>query len=325
MSVANSQQIARYYDFFRDKEVVFTKANLKYLRMDPRQIYVKCNGGQWPCILNSSSLQKAKIIIGTQSGILKEINKNKEAPVSIRYCFFDQNNAPVQFFVNCDVTEVKNYQGSNDLAMLTLTFTQRPPDDLISRIGEFLEVNQNFATRKEERIAINKNTLRELGIPKEESVIFVQAVPRKCILKDLSFGGARVMTVGVPKFLENKPVTLMLLFSETQEKVSLPGVVRKCEFLEGRKDIVNVHIEFNPDDIPMSYKFHINSFITSYQKKIIQNQMQNRQAMIKAEEEAAAKKKRIEEMRAAQAAKANESAANSETQTPATVSASAEN
>lgn len=304
MSVANSQQISRYYDYFRDKEVVFTKANLKFLRMDPRQIYVKCNGGQWPCILNSSSLQMAKIIIGTQSGILKEINKNKEAPVSIRYCFFDQNNAPVQFFVNCSVFEVKNYQGSNDLAMLTLNFTQRPPDDLITRIGEFLEVNQNFTTRKEERIAINKNTLRELGIPKEESVIFIQAVPRKCILKDLSFGGARVMTVGVPKFLENKPITLMLLFTETQEKVSLPGTVRKCEFLEGRKDIVNVHIEFNPDDIPMSYKFHINSFITSYQKKIIQNQMQNRQAMIKAEEEAAAKKKKIEEMRAAQAAKA---------------------
>ncbi len=302
MSVTTSHHISRYYDYYRDKEIVFTKANLKSLRIDPRQIYLKSNGGQWPCIINSSSLQMAKVIIGTSSGIYATIQKNRNAPISIRYCFFDQNNEPIQFSVNCNVLEIKPFQGSNELSMLTLTFTQRPPDDLIIRIGEFIEVNENFQNRKEERIAINENSLRLLGIPKEESYIFIAGVPRKCILKDLSFGGAKAMLVGIPKFLENKSVDLRLFFMDTNEKISLQGVIKNSDFLPGRKDISIVHIEFIADEIPMTYKFHINSYITSYQKQLIQNQINNKAAAEKAEAEAAAKKAAAEQKAAEKAA-----------------------
>lgn len=289
MSVTTSHHISRYYDYFRDKEIVFTKANLKSLRMDPRQIYLKCNGGQWPCIINSSSLQQAKVIIGTSSGAYAAISKNKNSPVSLRYCFFDNNNEPIQFFVTCGVLEIKSYQGSSDLAIVTLTFSQRPPDDLILKIGEFIEVNQNFQNRKEERIGINKNSLRELGIPKEESYVFVSGVPRKCILKDISFGGARIMLVGIPKFLEDKAIDLRLFFADTNEKIALKGTVKNADFFPGRKDISIVHIEFDIDEIPMTYKFHINSYITSYQKQMIENQLNNQAAAKKIEAEAAAK------------------------------------
>ena len=321
MSVATSHHISRYYDYYRDKEIVFTKANLKSLRIDPRQIYLKSNGGQWPCIINSSSLQQAKVIIGTSSGIYTTIQKNRTAPISIRYCFFDQNNEPIQFSVNCTVLEIKPFQNSNELAMLTLTFTQRPPDDLILRIGEFIEVNENFQNRKEERIAINENSLRLLNIPKEESYIFIAGVPRKCILKDISFGGAKAMLVGIPKFLENKAVDLRLFFMDTNEKISLQGVIKQSDFLPGRKDISIVHIEFIPDEIPMTYKFHINSYITSYQKQLIQNQINNKAAEEKAEAEAAAKKAEAEAAAAAKkAVAANTAPANA---APAASTASA--
>lgn len=296
MNISNSHTIARYYDFYRDKEIIFTKANLRSLRIDPRQIYIKCNGDQWPCIINSSSLQQAKIIIGTASGAYTTINKNKNVPISIKYCFFDQNNETIQFYVNCSVYNVQPYQGSNELALLTLDFSSRPPDDLILRIGEFIEVNENFQNRKEERITLNENSLRQLGIPKEESYIFIAGVPRKCIMKDISFGGARVMLVGIPKFLQDKTVDLRLFFIDTNEKISLQGIVRAADFLPGRKDISIIHIEFIVDEIPMTYKFHINSYITSYQKQMIENQIINKDKEEKAEAEAAAKKEAQEKM-----------------------------
>lgn len=304
MSVTTSHQISRYYDYFRDKEIVFTKANLKSLRIDPRQIYLKCNGGQWPCIINSSSLQQAKVIIGTSSGAYGAITKNKNAPVSLRYSFFDSNNEPIQFFVTCSVGGVEPYQGSSELAMVTLLFSQRPPDDLIVKIGEFIEVNQNFQNRKEERIGINKNSLRELGIPKEESYIFITGVPRKCILKDISFGGACIMLVGIPKFLENKSIDLRLFFSDTNEKIALKGLIKSADFLPGRKDISIVHIEYDVDEIPMSYKFHINSYITSYQKQLIENQLNNQAAQQRVNQAVAAKV-----AQAVQAAQASQTAA----------------
>ncbi|MCR4741702.1 MAG: PilZ domain-containing protein [Treponema sp.] len=308
MSVSNSHKISNYYDFYRDKEIVFTKANLRYLRMDPRQIYIKCNGGQWPCILNSSSLQQAKIIVGTSSGVYLEINKskNKNLVLSLRYCFIDQNNQPIQFFVNSNVVDIKPYKETNELALITLEFTQRPPDDLISRIGEFLEVNHNFETRKEERIAINENSLRQLAIPKEESFIFIADVPRKCILKDLSFGGAKVLTVGIPKFLVEKRTDLRLIFSDTAEKVSIPGVIKSADFLPGRKDIAIIHIEFIQSETPMAYKFHINSYITSYQKQMIQNQIKNQIAERNSELKAAQKKAEIEKAMSKNAAENQE-------------------
>ena len=293
MGVTTSHHIQHYYDYFRDKEIVFTKANLKALRIDPRQIYLKCNGGQWPCIINSTSLQQVRVFIGTGSGIYQAINKNRNVPISVRYCFFASNGEPIQFFVNSTVSEIKPYPGSNELAIVTLGFTQRPPDELILRLGEFIEVNENFKNRKEERIALNENSLRQLGIPKEESYIFIEGVPRKCIMKDLSFGGVRLMLVGIPKFLENKSIDLRMFFTDTSEKLSLPGVIKEAEFLEGRKDVSIVHIEFNADDIPMSYKFHINSYITSYQKKLIEKQISNQAAQEKAEAEAAAKRAEI--------------------------------
>lgn len=305
MSVSNSHQMSEYYDFFRDKEIIFSKSNLRALRIDPRQIYVKCNGGQWPCIINSTSLQMATIIIGTSSGAYKEFSGKNIGPVSLRYCFIDQSNQPIQFFVNCSVQELKPYQGSAELALVTLNFTQRPPDDLISRVGEFLQVNENFKRKLNEPIVLNKESLRELGIPKEESYIFIANVPRKCILKELSFGGAKLLFVGIPKFLENKPGDLKLLFIDTNEKISIPCIIKSAVFLPNRKDIVYVVLEFIPEDIPMTYKFHINSYLTSYQKHMIDKQILNKQAQAKAEAEEAAKASAIKEKMEAMKQKAD--------------------
>ena len=275
MAIVNSNQISEYYDFFRDKEIVFTKANLKALHIDPRQVYLKCNGGQWPCIINSSTLQDAKIIIGTGSGAYAEMVKNKEATVQLKYCFIDQSNAPIHFFVTCNVASVDNYQNTSELSIVSLDFTQRPPDELIYRIGEFLEANENFYNRKEDRIDINKNSLRKLGIEKEESLIWIDNVPRRCILKDLSFSGAKVMLVGVPKFLVGKPINLKIDFIDTNESVIVQGIIPRAEFLEGRKDIPSVHIAINNETVPMTYKLHINSFITTFQKTVLGNNQQN--------------------------------------------------
>lgn len=269
MAVATSVQISRYYDFFRDKEIVFTKANLKSLRLDPRQIFLKCAGDQWPCLINSASLQKAKILIGVGSGAYTEISKNKDLAVSIRFCFMDANNQPIQFFVNCVVESVSQYQNAPELAIVSLNFTQRPPDELIMRIGEFVEASENFKNRTEDRIIINKESIRKLGMEKEETIIYIDNVPRRCIFKNISFGGTNVMLVGVPKFLLGKPVNLQISFVDLAEPLILPGIVKSAAFLEGRKDISSVSVAFISENVPMAYKFHINNFITSYQKSML--------------------------------------------------------
>ncbi len=288
MGVFTSLQTNKYYDYFRDKEIVFTKNNLKTLKIDPRQIYIKCNGGQWPCIINSTSLQMVKIIVGTQSGAYTYLSKNKTASASVRYCFVDSKGEPIHFFVNCVVSSIAVYQNSQELALVTLNFTQRPPDDLINHLGEFIETTENFVKRKFEVVEINKNTLHVINMDKEETFIFISKIPRKCILKSISFSGVKVMLVGIPKFLLEKDIDLKISFTDTLETYLIPGVIKEAESLEAKKEIAICQILFKEDEIPMGYKMHINTFLTSYKAKLqaaqknIQTQEAQRQAAINA-------------------------------------------
>lgn len=270
MPLPSSQLITRYYDIYRDKEITFTKETLHYLRIDPRQIYIKCAGGQWPCIINSTSFQFSKIILGVGSGALTEIKKNPNMPVQVRYCFIQEDNTPLSFFVTGRVTQIEPFKGTNELVILTVSFTQQPPDDLILRMGQFIDTNENFLNRRDERIIINKDIIRRLNLEKEETIINISGVPRRCILRDLSFGGCKVMCMGVPKFLINKESELKLSFIEPIVNFSIPGIIKNAESLEGRKDIVIMGIAFNAEKVPMQFKVLINQFLTNNKKTLLE-------------------------------------------------------
>ena len=99
-----------------------------------------------------------------------------------------------------------------------------------------------------------------------ETIVQVQAIPRNCILRDLSFSGAQVILKGLAAFIKDKEAVLRLDFDGPRETINIPGVVVKAENVGERKDIVAASIKFNEDAIPMSYKMHINNYLTSIRK-----------------------------------------------------------
>ncbi len=272
MAIATSQQISRYFDLYQNTEITFTKDIIHTLKMDPRQIYIKFPGSQWPCIINSTSFKLARIIIGTKGGAFQQISQKDPPPVNLRFCFVSSDNQPLSFFITGKVSEITPYMNSKDLAVVTVTYTQRPPDDLIEMVGHLLDASVNFVRRKEERISINEDSLRKLNIPREKTIIIIQNVPRHCILRDLSFGGAKVILLGLAQFLVNKDALLRIAFEEPDEIVSLKGKVTNAEQVQGRKDIISVSIDFDNASVPLTYKIHINNFITSTRKKLLDTQ-----------------------------------------------------
>lgn len=266
MGIATSQQIQKYYDQYRDTEITFTKDIIRAIGLDPRQIYIKCNQGQWPCIINSTSFQQAKIIVGAKGGAYQALANKETTGINLRFCFFETDNQLMSFFVAGHITNIVPYMNSNELAVITLTFTQRPPDDLIEVVGRLLEANSNAIRRREERIIINEDSKRKLGLLKEEAIIMIQNVPRHCILRDLSFSGAKIILLGLSQFLTNKPATLRLEFDEPHEVIQLNGVIVGAELIEGRKDIVAASMCFSEKMVPLSYKLHVNNFLTAVRK-----------------------------------------------------------
>jgi hypothetical protein len=263
MGVLTSQKITVYYERFKGIEVTFTKEIIQVTGLITQQVHLKCVSDFWPCVIYSSSFEGAKIVANVKSGLLGKLQQANNY-VSLRFCFkiADSGN-PVTFFVAARVMGSTPYGGSKDVAMFTLQFTQRPPDDLIEIMGRLLDANVNSAKRREERILITADSQRKLNILSKESAVFIQGVPRRCILRDLSFSGAKLIMVGVAKFLVDKEAGLRIDFDDPRESFLLKGKFVRSENVESRKDLVALAILFDESRIPMGYKMRINDFLSA--------------------------------------------------------------
>jgi len=263
MGILTSQKINDYYGRFKGIDVTFSKEIIQVTGLSPNQVYLKCVGDFWPCVIFSSSFEGAKIVANTKSGILYQLEKANNA-VSLRFCFKQgERSNPVSFFVNARSTGYTPYGKSDDVALFTLKFTQRPPDDLIEIMGKVLDANVNSAKRKDERIILTTEAYRKLNITSRESSIFIQGVPRHCIVRDLSFAGAKLIMMGVAKFLMEKEAVLKIDFDDPRENFLLKGTFIRAEAVEGRKELVTLVIQFDESVLPMGYKIRINNYIST--------------------------------------------------------------
>ena len=263
MSITTSQQIAKWYELYKTIDVTLTKDIIKATGFDPRHVYLKCVGEQWPCVVYSTSFAGAKIVASSKAVLLDKVKKANNL-VSLRFSFkTEEKSDPVSFFITGRVSGFSPYaQAGGDLQFMNLEYTQRPPDDLIDIMGKLLEANMNSTRRREERITLTPDAMRKISILTKNSVIFVQGVPRKCILRDLSFSGAKIIIVGLAKFLVGKECSIRIEMDEPREIIEIKGQIVRHEDVEGRKDLAAVAIHFDDASVPMSYKMHVNDYIS---------------------------------------------------------------
>jgi hypothetical protein len=147
--------------------------------------------------------------------------------------------------------------------MMTIQFTQRPSDDLIEVIGRVLDANVNSSKRKEERITITTESQRKFNLLSKETAAFVRGVPRRCILRDMSFSGAKVIMMGVARFLVDKETVLRFDFDDPRESFLIKGKFVRSEEVEGKKEMIALAMAYDEASIPMGYKIRINEYINT--------------------------------------------------------------
>jgi hypothetical protein len=262
MGVLTTQKVATYYDRFKGIDVTFTKEMIHVTGLLTEQVHLKCGSDFWPCVFYATSFQGAKIVANIKSGLMDKLQRANNS-ISLRLCFrsADKNN-PVTFFVAGRVVGSAPYKNSNEIFLMTIQYTQRPPDYLIEVVGRVLDANVNSSKRKEERILLNTETVRKLKILSRETAVFIQGVPRRCILRDMSFGGAKVVMMGVAKFLVDKEAALRFDFDDPRESFLIKGKFIRSEDVEGKKEMIALAMEYDDAQIPMGYKIRINEFLS---------------------------------------------------------------
>jgi hypothetical protein len=261
MGLLTSQKLISLYERYKTIDVTYTKEIIQVTGLITQQVFLKCVSDFWPCVIYSSSFSEAKVVANIKSGLPLKLQQANNM-VSLRFCFKStETGAPVTFFVSAKCVGYSAYGESKDAAIFSLQFSQRPPDDLIEIMGRMLDANINSAKRKDERIMITPESMRRLHINSKDTAVFIQKVPRRCILRDLSFSGAKVIMMGVSKFLVDKDAALRIDFDDPRDAFLIPGKFVRAEDVEGRKELVALAIEFDEKQIPMGYKVRINDYL----------------------------------------------------------------
>lgn len=262
MGILTTQKISEYYERFKAIDVTFTKEVIQVTGMITQQVYLKCVSDFWPCVVFSSSFQGAKVVANVKSGLIEKLKQTNNS-ASLRLCFKKvDSNSPVTFFVAARSVGYAPYGSSEDVGVFTLQFTQRPPDDLIEIMGRLLDANVNSTKRREERVPLTAEAIRKLRLLAKETAAFIQGVPRRCILRDLSFSGAKFIMIGVAKFLVDKEGALRIDFDDPRESYLLRGKFIRAEIVEGRKDLLAAVMLFDETAVPMGYKLRLNDYIS---------------------------------------------------------------
>ena len=263
MSIITSQQLNKYYSAYKAVDVTFTKELISATGLDARQVFFKYKQGQKPCVIYSSSMDGAKIIASMDATIFKQLSDENNM-MSLRFAFQEKGAIdPILFFIQGHITGFAPINKNKpDLYFATVKYTNRPPNDLISILGTILDAATNSKARSEERIIINEESNRKLNIDLKKTFLIVDNLPRKCLLRDLSFSGAKLILMGNAKFILNKPVALRLECDNGRTVFNLPGVCQRTEEVEGRKDLAALGLKFADKGLPMEYKLLINEYLT---------------------------------------------------------------
>ncbi|MDR1178173.1 MAG: pilus assembly protein PilZ, partial [Spirochaetaceae bacterium] len=261
MGILTSQKISAYYERYKNIEVTYSKEIIQVTNLITQQVVLKCVGDFWPCVIYSSSFTGAKIVVNINSGLPQKLQQANNL-VSLRFCFKNsESNTPVAFFVSAKTAGYTPYSGSKDMAIFQIQFLQRPPDDLIEIMGRLLDANINSAKRRDERILLTVESIRKLKLLSKDSAVFIQGIPRRCILRDISFSGAKIIMLGISKFLVNKEAALRVDFDDPRESFLLRGKFIRAEEVEGRKELIALAMLMDSALVPMGYKIRINDYI----------------------------------------------------------------
>ena len=258
MPKLTSQHLARLYDEFSGTEVTFNGQVILESGLITSDVRLAVGPRQLPCVLYGCSMKGARVIVVADTTDQEALARNA-APTSLHLGFRRAEDAvPATFLVPCRVESISEYSSHRPQARFAaLEFTQRPADVLVETLGSLLEIKTNELRRRDQRIVITPDIMEKIGLQSRESCLAVEGLARRCFLRDLSFGGAKVLlsALGLPR--PPGRVHLRLNRCEVTTDAVLDGSVVRVEDVEGHADLIALSIQYDSEP-PISYKQKIN-------------------------------------------------------------------
>ena len=271
MPTLPTQKLINFYETYGDKELAFNKSIIDITGLETKKVFLKIRNGQLPCVVYSSSMKTAKVIATLGNEDFEEIKKANNY-VNLRLSFSPEKDMknPIMFFVPSIVKSYNPFnmvkQISNDGAsvfIVSLEFSQRPPEDLIEIMGRIMEANDNFLKRKALRINIDNRVCEDMGVTSNKITIEMTGIKKPCILKNASsFGCMVILAVEDPKAILLKRVKILIpLLRDESDFLLIEGEAVRAEPIPNSVGIYGIGIAFDENFIPFEWKEMLNKYL----------------------------------------------------------------
>ncbi len=237
-----------------DTELTYSKEVAAGLGALPAESSLKWENELFHCVIHSCNFRFAKILIRLNASQWKALSYGSRA-ATLTLTFLRPKTAKKELFQfngNLQVIQQHGGQEGERSMLLGVVFSHRPPEGFLEIQGSYLTLKKEANQRKEDRISLTNENRDLLGLTSLNTTVTVDHIDRKCLLRDLSYNGARVILTGVAPFLVDKNFSLSLPFKESAA-LSIPGKIVRAEAVEGHRGLAVIALGYHEDQVPVDY------------------------------------------------------------------------
>jgi len=255
MSVKEEQ----LYQEFQNQIVTFNQKVILEMGILTDQISFKCGGKKFPCIIYSSSMNDARIMVYLSKEDFTLIADNKKR-IALYYALLPSgSNRAIHFFVNSRIENVAKYEGGKEnLFILQIRYQNRPSSDLIFALGNHLKEQASQQKRMEKRIELRSEDDELLGLDSMQSVLYIQGKRLHCVLTEISIFSAKVLIQGNLSSLKAEDKVMLIMKARGLDGLGeMLGSIERIDSIKPQEELYSLIINFDQENIPPTYKLWV--------------------------------------------------------------------
>lgn len=267
MRTATRSQINRYYKLYPDSDVIFNTRVIRFLGLVTKNVYLKNRLEITPCVIYSASMLGARVIADLSPGFFSSVKLDSNI-ASLHFSFqtFSRPH-PASFFITGRIEGYSQYKNDVDknYYLISLTYIKRPSDEYLGMLGRIIESNTNAQKWRDVRITALPRAMREIDLDSSDTIIELESKPRKCIIRNRSFSGAKVTVEEEARKIVRKDVVLYIPFGDQKELIKINGTAVRFDDIDDSVDLVGLSIVYNEQTIPLAYTVNLNEYLLANQ------------------------------------------------------------
>lgn len=254
MTLLGTSVLQNLYQEYLNTELTYSKEVAAGLGLLPAESSLKWQGDLYSCVVHSCSFKAAKVLVRLTGAQWKAMEYGSKI-TTLTLTFLQPKTGKKELFQFNGNLQALQQHGAPEgelSILLAVVFNHRPPEGFLQAHGSYLNLKKEANQRKEDRIPLNAEAKELLGLANLNTTVVVDHIERKCLLRELSYNGARVILTGVAPFLLDKPFSLTVPMAG-RAAFDIPGKILRAEAVEGHKGLAVIALGYHPDRVPVEY------------------------------------------------------------------------